>query len=185
MPLANIFSRPKVWLSIGVVVVLIGLGIWFWWFLSQRTLAPVVLQPQSVTPDNAANTNVNQVLPITAPAGAELSVVTRTFVERYGSFSNQSNQQNIRDVWSMVTPAFQGRFDFSKRQDTAQAYTGIETHVISIKLVSQTASEARLTVKTQRSERKADLKINEYYQDIIVSLVKSGDHWLVDRAEWQ
>lgn len=185
MQLGNIFSRPKVWLTIGALLVFIGIAVWLWWYLTQRSLTPVVLQPQPLTTNTNTGTNTNENLPIAAPAGAELSVVVRTFVERYGSYSNQSNQQNIRDIWSMVTPAFQSRFDLSKKPDPTQAYAGIETRVISMKVLSQTNTEAQLIVKTQRSERKSDLKPHEYYQDVKVTLNKSGDHWLVDRAEWQ
>jgi hypothetical protein len=43
--------------------------------------------------------------------------------------------------------------------------------------------QIRLTFTALRFDD--DLKPHEYYQEVKVTLNKSGDHWLVDRAEWQ
>jgi len=188
MPANNTYSKNKMrrWLIIGIgLIVIILIGIFVWWWLQQRELAPVVLQPQVITADGQDNTNTTPIDTIVAPVGAELSVIARNFVERYGSFSNQSNKQNMRDIWSLITPAFQNRLDLSPSQTTDQTYSGIETRVISMKVISESPSVAELQVKVQRSERNAELQQKNYYQDSLISLIKSGDQWLVDSIEWK
>jgi hypothetical protein len=184
MRLDNIFSNPKVRLALVIGLVVIVVGIIFFWWWTQRAIKPIVLEPKQVVPANGSTETTTEPV-IVAPTGAELSVVSRNFVERYGSFSNQSNKQNIKDVLSMATPAMQARLNQITNQDASQGYTGIETRVVSISVVSQTSSEAELKIKAQRSARSADLKTNLYYQDIVLSLIKTGDQWLVDRADWQ
>ncbi len=185
MPQDNFFSRPKVRLAlISGLVLIIALVIFFWWW-THRAPATVVLKTQEVVPTNNNATTVPDETTVVAPTGAELSVVSRIFVERYGSFSNQSKKQNLRDVWSMLTKSFQDRLNLTANTAVTADYSGIETRVVSISVVSQSATEAELKVKAQRSERQADLQTKTYYQDIVLSLIKSGDQWLVDRAEWK
>lgn len=181
----NIFSRSKVrWALIIGLVLIIAIALFIWWWL-QRPLAPVVLQPQPVVPTNSNTSTTPPENLVVAPTGAEFSVVGRNFVERFGSFSNQSNKQNIKDVWSMITPAMQSRLSQVSIPSNGQGYVGIDTRVVGLKVSSQSETGAELRIKAQRSERKEDLTIKTYYQDIVVSLIKSGDQWLVDRAEWQ
>ena len=178
---------------IAAVLILVLLGCLLWWFL--RPAAQVVettkqatktLPAQSATTTQATETPVapvKQKLPPTA------QTIGRSFVERFGSFSNESEYKNIEDVMSMATPALQAKLATlaeEAKKSTNPAYYGISTTVISVKTTGTTDTQVKLTITTLRSES-IDSPANKVTrsQDMKLTLVKSGEDWLVDDYIWQ
>jgi hypothetical protein len=175
------------------VLVLVLLGFFLWWFLHRtpeaieaQKQATKTLPTQSATTTDTAetpSTAVKQKLPPTA------QTIGRSFVERFGSFSNESEYKNIQDVMSMATPALQTKLAAlaEEAKKTANSgYYGISTTVISVKATSTTDTQVKLTITTLRSESiDSPANTTQRSEDIKLTLLKDGEDWLVDSYEWQ
>ena len=51
--------------------------------------------------------------------------------------------------------------------------------------LDEASGDATIEVQTQRVETSSDLSENIYYQSAEVSLIKSGNNWLVDTFVWE
>ncbi|KKU13020.1 MAG: hypothetical protein UX17_C0030G0020 [Parcubacteria group bacterium GW2011_GWC2_45_7] len=135
--------------------------------------------------------------PQTAEVGAEvaqasLEAFARSFIERYGSYSNQSNYDNLEDLYPFMTKNLQqSTQDFvqserAKMRTQTPAYFGITTRVLSSMVSLLNDDRAGLVIKTQRRESGSDPNASRlYYQDVELKLVMVGEQWKVDVAEWQ
>lgn len=176
------------------LLVLIVLGVLLWWLFHKavvptqdtNTQTTKTLPQQTTTQttgDAQTTTTIKQNLPPTA------QTIARSFVERFGSFSNESEYKNIQDVMSMATPRLQT--DLKKLAEDAKkatntAYYGISTTVISLKATNTTDTQVDLTISTRRSESiESPANTTTRSQDIKVTLVKDGENWLVDAYTWQ
>ncbi|MBU0614329.1 hypothetical protein KJ766_03570 [Patescibacteria group bacterium] len=115
--------------------------------------------------------------------------VARSFVERFGSFSSESDYSNIEDVKQLSTANMQSRLSsvvIAAQNDQAQGYYGVSTRVMVIEIENQTDSSATLRITTQREES-IDSPANTTirYQDIILQMVWDGQKWLVDDFTWE
>jgi hypothetical protein len=115
------------------------------------------------------------------------------FAERFGSFSNQSDYGNFRDLQIFETAAMQAWAQNyisqakAKKADTT-VYYGIVTKsiVTEVKQFDSSAGQAEILVKTQRRETTGTSAASPaYYQDIIVKYLLEGGAWKVDSADWQ
>jgi len=124
--------------------------------------------------------------------GAELRRLAAAFAERYGSFSNQSDFENIADLRvfmsrSMVEWSEDYVADARAKQAVSPEYYGVITRAISaeIEALDETGGMAEILVKTQRQEILADGSETVYYQDITVDLITENQQWKVDSATWK
>lgn len=185
-------TRRKVEVIVAVLI-LILLGIFLWWFL-HRTPATTEVAKQTtktlpaqtdVTTDTTAApaAAVKQKLPPTA------QTIGRSFVERFGSFSSESEYKNIQDVMSMATPALQTKLAAlaeEAKKSTSTAYYGISTTVVTVKSTKTTDTQVNLTITTLRSESiDSPANTTQRSEDIKLTLLKDGEDWLVDSYEWQ
>jgi hypothetical protein len=142
---------------------------------------PVVRDDESVVP---------HVDPEDIPAQHEVSAATvgRIFVERFGSFSSESDYENIDDVMTLATTSLQSRLEDlaeTARGERNDEYYGVSTRIITVKTEVATETSARFLITTQREEAIADPgNTSVRYQDIRVELLKEGDSWLVDAFTW-
>jgi len=113
--------------------------------------------------------------------------LARLFVERIGSYSNQSNFQNLNDVASLLTPRARTWADgLKKTQDTSAGYRGITTKALTAETTDWKPREsARVRIATQRQEERDGALPQLQYQDAEVRLVFQGDSWLVDEMVWK
>ena len=111
----------------------------------------------------------------------------RVFVERFGSFSSESDYINIDDILPMATASLQPRLESVADQARGGngTYYGISTKIITIEELSNDGSTAAYYITTQRQEA-IDTPANTTirYQDIEVTLVKNGLNWLVNDFAW-
>lgn len=196
-------KRTKIIILIIVSLVVIFLFIW----LIMRKQVPVITRgldtsvpslPQSQTQNVVVPpVNNNPISNQEASSKPDLSVTLKSlaaaFAERYGSFSNQSNFKNLKDLDSSMTYNFFVQTEqYIKEQEAIQnnnsAYYGITSKTIKNQLTNldEDKMEAELHLTMQRREAKDSMNSNIriFYQDIIVNLKQERDKWKIDNAEW-
>lgn len=124
---------------------------------------------------------------------ADLKQMAGLFAERFGSYSNQSNYRNMRDLEIFMTAKLAAwAEDFIKKNIESKIDTSIY-YGISSKSISTTVKEfkpdegvARIMVGTQRRESLATgANTAGFGQNIEIVFLKQGGMWKVDEANWQ
>jgi len=149
--------------------------------------------PQEAVPSIRASVPDAEAGQSSLPRETSLAALARSFVERYGSYSNQSDFENIEVLYPFMTDRMRAAAEASTAANranrvpgSADSYTGITTKALAIKVRSQTVSAAQVQVSTQRIE--SNIKTSSprvYYQDIILTFEYKGGEWKVDEAEWK
>ncbi len=175
----------KHWAEIlGAIAVIFAL-IFFIWFL----LRDDVPDDHDGAEDGLPSDSIDE--PIVIPDGpVEVSPlpIARTFVERFGSYSTESDYQNVEDVIVLATLDFQDdleRMAIAARQSDNGLYYGVSTSILTVSIESETEASASIRFTTRREEATGSPgNMSSRNQDIIISLEKVGDGWLVAGFEW-
>ena len=138
------------------------------------------------------------VLPSNGSVGVEEETddavfISSSFVERFGSYSNQSNYKNFDELDYFMTDSMKNwipRYKSQLREDNPDinTYYALVTNTIStnINSLDEGAGTAEVLVKTQRQEFNGSVNNpNVYNQDIRLDLLKVNDEWKVNGAYWQ
>ncbi len=175
------------------------------WFLMRpqvTTIKEGLNTNASALPQAGGNTipvaNTNQPIPKTEPPKSEAEVTVRSlasaFAERYGSFSNQTDFKNLKDLSPLMTDKFSTQNDEyiqeqKKKAEDTSVYYGVTSKTVKNKLISLDEEETKAVVQLtmQRSEAKESMNSNVkvFYQDIIVGLEKERGEWKISSAQWQ
>jgi len=200
--------NKKIW---GIIIVIVALAIiagivyiiFFYRFSSSIEPVverPTVEQPATTLPSTAeqltkATTTFQTTSPLkkTEVQADDLVRMASAFAERFGSFSNQSDYGNIRDLQifmtkSMKTWAENYINDARVKKTQTTIYYGIVTKAISgeAKQFDSDIGKAEVLVKTQRRESSGTSGNSlTFYQDIIIKYVREQGVWRVDGIEWQ
>lgn len=198
---------------VGIIIVIAALAtiagivyfIFFYRFSSQPE--PVVRAPALVAPAKTMAEPPAEPPPVQPTAALEPPVVPKkteieaddlarmasAFAERFGSFSNQSDYGNIRDLEIFMTANLKNWADNyindarAKKTQTA-IYYGIITKAIAneVKKFDADVGQAEILVKTQRRET-AGISGNSstFYQDIVIKYAREQGVWRVDGIYWQ
>ena len=197
----------KIW---GVIIIIVALAIiagiiyviFFYKFSSQPE--QIVEQPAAEQPAKTIQPIVEQpVTPITAQPisplkkaevrSDDLARMASAFAERFGSFSNQSDYGNVRDLQIFMTETMKIWAenyinDARARKTQTTIYYGIVTKAISseAKQFDADTGQAEILVKTQRRES-AGIAGNSatFYQDIIIKYIREQGVWRVNGVYWQ
>lgn len=167
----------------------------------------LILRPQPVPlapPTDPSEINIPVVLPQasavkSAPAvppseenlATNLKSIAASFTERFGSYSNQGNFNNINDLRGVMTlkmNAWADNYIANQQSVVYESYYGVTTVAVSSKVItlSEELGQADIMVSTQRQEAKGStVNPRVTYQDIVIELVNTGNGWKVDSAEWQ
>jgi hypothetical protein len=196
----------------GALILLLGLALaggiiyvlFFYNFNAQPAVKPPV-QPavtdnksagQPPTPKTTGEKKIIDAGTPVAPKAVgeeDLKQMAGLFAERFGSYSNQSNYRNLRDLEIFMTVKFAAwAEDFIKKQIESKEDTSIY-YGISSKSISMTVNEfkaeegvARIMVSTQRRESLATgANAAGFRQNIEIVFLKQGGVWKVDEANWQ
>ena len=197
----------RIW---GIIIVILSLaliaGIVYVIFFYKFSPAaePVVIEPAATQPASVATTsvpaeqpttNVQPVSPLKKAevSGDDLARMASAFAERFGSFSNQSDYGNVRDLLIFMTATMKNWADNyisdarAKKGDTS-IYYGIVTKAIAatVNQFDGDTGQAEILVRTQRRES-AGLSGNSstFYQDIIIKFLRENGVWRVDGIYWQ
>ncbi len=147
---------------------------------------PVVTTNTTVTATNVAQ-------PSRPPLEQELQRLSRSFAERYGSYSNQTNFANLENLFVFMTPSLQRttqRFiddERAKQRDTS-VYYGITTRVISVetKSFSENSGTASFVLHTYRRESIGTTSNSKTFeQALTITMQKDDGTWKVADAVWE
>ncbi len=181
-------------IAIGLTIILfVILGVVFW-LLYSRPSDDVAVVNEAATPTNVAVVNSTIVESNTEPvetttAPVEMTRLANFFAERYGSYTTDSNFANITNLKPYMTTAMQKNADAyvaSQRASLTGAYMEVVTKVVSTTVLDSADTTATVRLTTQRVKSGDTFEENNvYYEDLVLSLVKNGDTWLINQAQWQ
>lgn len=125
---------------------------------------------------------------------SSLKAIARSFAERFGTYSNHSDYENIEHLLPYMTSQMkQWATNFVEGQRASAGYAGIyfgtTTKALSVEtlLFSEETGTAEFLVQTQRKESTgATSNARIYYQDIKIKFEKEEQSvWKVDQSWWQ
>ena len=188
--------KTKIEIALAILLILVFLGFIVWWKWpaatttnDQRPTTESHITGSNSTSSTSTTTTTDTT---TAPVVKETSptTVARTFIERLGSYSSEADAANIEDILPMATSSFQKQLQTLAKEARASSggsYYGVSTLVITApKTVSSSVTQTVLSMTTQREETiDAPGNTTVKYQDITITLVKSGTTWLVDGYSWK
>lgn len=178
-------KRKKI-IIIALVLLLIMVLIWL--LLRQQSLVDQTntnTNPENVFKPPSQNLQYQPVL--SAPeTAAEFTAITlaKNYAERFGSWSTDKQGKNLEELTSLSTSKMQTYLQGIKLEAAAEFY-GVSTKTIASEIRSLDDKQAVILVKTQREEKKGNLDPVVKYQDILITLIKNNNNWLVDSAIWQ
>lgn len=130
--------------------------------------------------------------PPPAEPGDEIISLVLPFVERFGSYSNQGNFENLSDLLPFMGSSMK---KWAQKQISEQAnkpfqelYRGVTTKALSYTMKDYKPEQGRaeILIATQRKELiGSTVNARVYNQDVVVKLVKDDGAWVVDSAYWQ
>lgn len=154
--------------------------------------APVANNPTQTTGDQ--NQVVPGITPTVIPTGMAIKQATpaeveenavrklaRVFVERYYSYSSDSNFTNAREVKPLVTNSFWSKISAKLSSTPATSFVAATTEVVSILSSSIKDNSATVDIKARKTSEQSGIT-SAAYVEYNVSLVKIGDMWLVNDA---
>jgi hypothetical protein len=180
-------SRRKIEVIAAVVILILLLILLFIILKKPKSEVDTTPEPEQVV-ETMPEVNPAD---IPAPGVVSASTVARIFIERFGSYSSETDFANVDDVMKLATPSYQDELEilvegYRRQFDENSAYAGISTQVITIKTVSESDTEATFLITTQREESLGNPgNTTLRYQDAEVTVVKSGDDWLINALTWK
>ncbi len=146
--------------------------------------------------DQIQNFNNSQTQIREVPVGTPIKPVTseeternaaknlaRIFVERYGSYSTDSNYDNIRDLESISTPNLWATLKTRIGRPITGEYSGSLARVYTSEVKEFVGGNALAEVRlVQETEKNGVTTETRYVSE--VKLAKVGTNWLVDSFTW-
>lgn len=122
----------------------------------------------------------------------ELKRVAASFVERYGSYSNQSGHANLRELNVFMTNSLQQWIqnyinEAQKQNIDTNIYYGMTTQAVVVEEISydEANGRAEFLVKTQRKESVGtSVNSRKFQQNAEIHLLKVSGIWKVDWISW-
>ncbi len=195
--------RTKIIITVVLILIIIAVVLWaIWVFLrSGEANGPLTSQEVPAAPlPSAPNLPAQQTrpAPLTAtvnpngsvpPSAVGFTALARSFAERYGSYSNQSDFSNLEELYPFMTAALRERTLGLVERERLQAadaenYTGVTTRATGLQVISQNSTHAEILVSTQRSESGSG-QDRTYYQNLRLTLVVVDGQWKVDSTQWE
>ena len=202
-------SRNKKIIGVIVAVVVLMLLLLVVWLSSLEQLEPInIVNTQTGTENGGGNLNTSfgaavnrSVLDATGPevaaptpekpdVGANLKRLAASFAERYGSFSNQGDFENLKELRVFMTDSMVREVDAyiadaGSSGTATPAYVGMTTRALNstVESLNESAGTATVRVNTQRQEVKSS-GTRVFYQELVLKFIRSGEIWEVDSADW-
>ena len=196
--------RTRIFIILSVIIaIVLAISIFLYISAKNKKAATTTTTPTSTTnnqtpggsniPSNLLNSNgqvdttkVAVQQPTTQDIDQNASKqLAKIFIERFGSYSSDSNYQNIKDVQTLVTSNLWSSLKLMiGDNDSTQSYTGVTTKVVATTENSWSSSAAKYTLSTMRTTSKNGSS-STTNQDVEVSLTKVNGSWLVDGYTWK
>lgn len=188
--------RKRILIIIGSVILIVAIIFLFYYFRQKETVnidgGSQILPPQTDSSvqfqQPTASTNVNTPvtekveMPKVDPDELYMKQISRIFVERFLSYSNQDDNQHIDEVLPMVTESMVG---WIKKQalEFDLEYSGITTRVIASRLQEMDDEKAVVLVDVQQTIDNTDGQKVEYKSGR-VNLRRVDDDWKIEGLYW-
>lgn len=172
-----------------VFLLLLLVFLLWWWF--GRTVTPEGQTPDtpqvgekivlpSQRPTNTVPT-VTRDVPSLSDGELQVMSLARNFTERYGSWSTESEFQNLADLYPNITTRLRREFDQTIRSSVvANDYRGLDTKAINISINTLTDIFADVTVSAQQVVTDSSYKQSVQYTQYTLTMKRIGDFWYVD-----
>lgn len=187
--------RKRLFIVALILLALLLLLIWLLWVLfsgrSASQEVPEVAQVEEVEEVIPTRPTISeqelQVERETRTTSADVLSLSKSFVTRYGSYSNEANFANLEDVLPLASASYAA--ELQSIIDTSVApeeYYGVSTSIVTVKVDEKGETSSRVTVTTQREEAiGSPQNTSVKYQDIVLTFVMEDESWKVDSATWQ
>ena len=122
---------------------------------------------------------------------ATAETVAKIFAERFGSYSSESEADNLEDILPLTTTSYAATLQaqIKKLRDAGPAadYYGVTTRVLSTTLSGELGADSAIfDVLTQREEATGSVSNTAVkYQTLTISLKLVGEDWLVNGAVFE
>ncbi|HPI67278.1 MAG TPA: hypothetical protein PKZ16_01925 [bacterium] len=193
--------NKKVYIILIILLLLAMILVGFFWFLiksQNEKQPPVVVVPEQEEAQIAPETEVTEEPEVIIPEAsseqkekAQLGQLASAFSERLGSYSNQSNYENLVDLKAFMSEDLQKWADnqiTNGRVNVGSSgpYFGLTTKALKTELISYDSEQALFMVSTQRHEVVGvDFNDRVYYQNIELEMIKVDGVWVVNRFTWK
>ncbi|HNV97290.1 MAG TPA: hypothetical protein PKL13_03150 [bacterium] len=145
------------------------------------------IQDQSKEPGNEEFNSIKFESEAKIEESSQIVEVSRNFIERYGSWSNQ-----IDNFYELISPMITDRMYnqansfISKNPNFTDksSYYGITTKLINVKVLESNDTSATVSLQLQQTESKNGTE-NTFYKKAELSLVFQNNKWLVDSVTWK
>jgi hypothetical protein len=179
----------RVGLGVGAVLAILLL-----WLVFRASPAPTAVPPQEDGAVPSANTETPAV-PVAPAARTEATVpgtpeeiylkqISRDFVERYGSYSNQNDNTQIMDAMALASDRMKAYLR-TKTQEFSADYTGATTNVVASSIVKRDDATAEVRVDVQRTIFSAGAQTMEYQTGTVKLVKNAAGEWKVDGLYWE
>ncbi|MBT5338046.1 hypothetical protein HN858_01455 [Candidatus Falkowbacteria bacterium] len=190
-------QRKKVILIAGAGILVIALIIIFF-VMSEVKRVEQEKADNEITPVETIigqeDADTNNII-VTLPSDQEklavsVRAVATTFVERFGSYSNQSEYAGFEELASIMTQSMASWVkntylpQLKKEHDPKGYFYSIKTSAPVVEISVEEENFVEIIVKTQRLE-KTDNSSQTFNQDIVLELVKQDGEWAIDGAFWR
>lgn len=187
--------RKRLVIVVLILLALLLLLIWVWWVLfsggggtQEGEEMTQVAEVEEVIPTRP--TISEQELEEereTRTMSADVVSLSKSFVTRYGSYSNEANFANLEDVLPLASASFAAELQNTIDIGVApEEYYGVSTSIVTVKVDKQGETTSQVTVTTQREEAVGSPQNTSVtYQDIVLTFVMEAGVWKVDSATWQ
>jgi hypothetical protein len=149
------------------------------------TTAPVAAKPA----DNPLNPPA-AAAPAPEPGSTAAQQIAELFAERYGSYSNQGDFQNLRDLLPVMTAKYRAATEAylsTATSDPNAPYDGVTSVKIStdVRSYDGSAGTAVIAVTLQQQKASGGTQSAPSYRSLKMTLQKVGKDWRVDSATWE
>lgn len=116
--------------------------------------------------------------------------VAELFSERYGSYSNQGNYQNLKDLLPIMTDALRSQTEAFLKSvadaPPAESYEGYTAKRVSSKEISYSDSSGtaiyEMTLQQQKLTSTGEPEIS--YPVLRIEMISVSDAWKIAKADW-
>lgn len=186
--------RQRIFTIIGVVAGIIVAGILLYLFafkadsqpraFVKSLFHPTPTEEKVVSPTEGESTAVVSSPPVFVKYSPEVYAkqVARMFVERFGSYSNQNNNQHLVDILPLVTAKME-KWVKTQAITAGGEYQGVTTRVIASRVDAISADQATVIVDVQQEkDGKEGTKVEQ--RSGRVELIRVEEEWKVDGLYW-
>lgn len=196
-------QRTRIFIVIGLIIGLAALGGGVWWFMNRDDAPTPTENTATVNADQGTTTGSGttgsdttggattetEEQSVEQTAQASALRIARIFAERYGTYSNRNNFENITSLAPFMTQGFyQQSQEFIAEQESADPSAeryGITTNVASIEMSNFTPEETavvRVVARRIETVGSADPRIFEQEAEVVLRFVENT--WRVQNFEW-